>query len=89
MVGGLDLGGGGVVGFAVEVLVVLSPHPFQCRELELLDFPPGFAMAGQFGLVATVDGLGESVVVGVADAAGRWLRAEFENLVGVDHGHVV
>jgi len=61
-----DLGGGAHVELAVEAGVVPPPHPFEGRELDLLDRSPGPALADQFGLVEVVDRLGEGVVVALS-----------------------
>jgi hypothetical protein len=58
----LDLCWGAVAEFAVEAFVVPPPHPFQRRELDLLDCSPGAAAADQLGLVETIDGPSESIV---------------------------
>lgn len=84
MVRGLDLEWSAHVALAVEAGVVLSPHPFERREFDLLDCPPGPALADQLGLVEVVDGLGHRVVVRVADGSGGGDGAEFDGPVGVD-----
>ena len=49
--------------------------PAQRRELDVVDCAPRAAAPDHLGLVEAVDGLGERVVVGVADAANRALDA--------------
>lgn len=58
----LDLEWGAHVELAVEALVVPPPDVFEGREFDLLDGPPGAALADEFGLVEAVDCLGEGVV---------------------------
>jgi hypothetical protein len=41
------------------------------------------------GLVETVDGFGESVVIGISDAADRRLDASFSQALGVLYGYVL
>ena len=67
VVAGLDFCRGALVEFGMQALVVEPPHPFQRRELDLLDGSPGSALADQLGLVKRVDRFGESVVIAVAD----------------------
>jgi hypothetical protein len=43
-------------------------HPAQGRELHILQTTPGSSAVDQFALVQAVDGLGQGVVVGVANA---------------------
>jgi hypothetical protein len=49
--------------------VVEPIDPFQRRKLDSLERPPRPAPVNDFGLVEAVDGLGECVVIAVADAA--------------------
>lgn len=69
--------------------MVPPPHPFERRKLDLLDRPPGPALADQLGLVEVVDRLGEGIVIRVPDSACRRGRAKFDDAVGVNHRHVV
>lgn len=62
VVGGLDFGGGAVVEFGVEALVVPPPDPFQGREFDLLCGAPGSAATDELGLVEPVDGFGRLVL---------------------------
>jgi hypothetical protein len=41
------------------------------------------------GLVEAVDGFGESVVIGISDAADRRLHASFSQALGVLNGYVL
>ena len=43
--------------------------PFERREFDAIDVPPWPFVTNDFSLVETVDGLGEGVVVRVADAS--------------------
>ena len=44
--------------------------PFQRCELDGLEGAPGSAAVDYFGLVKTIDGFGEGIVIGVSGAAG-------------------
>lgn len=70
----------------MESLVVPPPHILEGRELDLLNGAPGAALTDQFRLAEAVDGLGEGVVIRVADGSGRGFRAELDEPVGVDQG---
>jgi hypothetical protein len=55
----------------LEQPAVVEPvDPFQRGELDGLERPPWPAPVDDLGLVETIDGLGERVVIAVADAAG-------------------
>ena len=69
VIGLLDFDGCAVVELAVESLVVPPPHVLQIGQLDLFDGAPGSSAADQFGLLQTVDRLGERVVERVADRA--------------------
>ena len=58
-----------------EPPVVEPVHPFQGCELDGLERAPRPAPMNDLGFVQTVDGLGESIVVAVSDAADGWLDA--------------
>src|SRR5271168_2639960 len=63
---------------------IIEPvHPFQRRELDSLEGPPWPAAVDDLGLVETVDGLGESIVIAVPDAAYRRFDASFRQALGV------
>jgi hypothetical protein len=67
----LELGRGHVAEVAVEAFGVEPVDPSERRELDVLDAAPG-ALSGPadgLGLVVSVDGLGERVVVAVADGS--------------------
>src|SRR5512135_3940511 len=68
---------------AVEAAVVPPIDVLGDRELELLDCPPRPVPVDQFGLQLPDRGLGEGVVVGVADAADRGDRAGRGEPLGV------
>ena len=58
----------------VEDGAVVEPvDPFEGGEFEVVEAAPGAFVADKFGLVEAVDGLGERIVVAVADAADRGL----------------
>lgn len=63
--------------------------PFQGRELDFFDGPPGPAGFDQFGLVGGVHGLCEGVVVGVADGADRPGDAQLGKAVRIGQRHVL
>ena len=80
VVGVFDLGGGEVAELAVEALVVEPGHPPAGRELEVIEASPVPSVRGedggvavQFGLVETVDRLGERVVDAPIDV--KWFYA--------------
>lgn len=73
----------------MEALIVPPPHPFQCRQLDLFDSPPGAASTDQFGLVEPVDGLSERTVATIADGPGRGRGAEFDDPIRVDERQCV
>jgi hypothetical protein len=58
-------------------------HPFQRRELDTLERPPWPAAVDDVGLLETVDGLGESIVIAVPDAAYRRFDASVHQALGV------
>jgi hypothetical protein len=63
---------------------IIEPvHPFQRRELDSLERPPGPAAVDDLGLVETVDGLGESIVIAVPDAAYRRFDTRLRQALGV------
>ena len=57
--------------------------PLQGGVLEVVDAPPGAALADQFGLVQADDRLGQGVVVAVAAGADRGDRAGLGQPLGV------
>src|SRR3954454_15700920 len=66
-----------------EPPVVEPVHPFQRRELDGFERPPRPAPMDDLGLVETVDCLGESIVITVADAANRRLDSRLRQALGV------
>ena len=82
VVRGLDLGGCEVVDRFVGALVVEPVDPVHGLELDVVDIAPGPFGLDQFGLVGTDLGLGEGVVVGVADRTDRGVHACFEQAGG-------
>ena len=67
--------------------VVEPVDPFQRGELDGFKRPPGSAPVDELSLVEAVDGLGESVVVAVADAAHGRLHAGLGQAPGTGGGH--
>ena len=57
--------------------------PFEAGELDGFERPPGPAPVDHLGLVEAVDGLGQRVVVAVADTADGRLDAGFGQALGV------
>ena len=74
---GFELGRGNVAQGAVEPDLVEPVDPRQRGELEVVDVAPGAFVADAFGLVEADDGLGERVVVGIADGPDRSDSAGF------------
>src|SRR5258706_12931091 len=66
-----------------EPSVVEPVDPFEGGELDGLEVPPWSAPVDQLGLVKTVDGFGEGIVIGISDAADRRLYACFSQALGV------
>src|SRR4051794_22341489 len=64
------LGGWNVADRFEQAPVVEPVHPFQGGEFDSLQAAPWPAAADHFGLVEAVDGLGQGIIVAVADAAG-------------------
>lgn len=67
----------------MQAVVVVPPHVFQGRQLDLLDRAPGAAPADQLALVAGVDALGQGVVIRVADGSDRRFDSQLDQSVGV------
>ena len=63
--------------------IVEPINPFQRCELDGVERPPRPAPMDDLGFVETVDGLGQSIVVAVADAADRRFDAGFGQALGV------
>ena len=58
-------------------------NPFERRELDGFEISPWPTPMDHLGLVETVDGFGESIVIGISDAADRRLHASFSQALGV------
>ena len=58
-------------------------YPFQGRELHRFERAPRAATMNDLCFVEAVDRLGESIVIGVADAADGWLDAGLGEALGV------
>src|SRR6476619_1590892 len=72
-----------------EPPVVEPVDPFQGRELDSLEAAPWPAPMDHLGLVETVDGFGESIVIGISDTADRRLDTSFSQALGVLDGYVL
>ena len=66
-----------------ESPVVEPVYPFQRRELDGFEVSPRPAPMDHLGLVETVDGFGESIVIGISDTADRRLDTSFSQALGV------
>jgi hypothetical protein len=75
MVGGLGLSGRDVPDRLEEAVVVEPVDPFEGGELDRFEAAPGATPMDHLGFVKAVDGLGEGIVVAVADAADGGLDA--------------
>jgi hypothetical protein len=69
--------------------VVEPVDPFQRGVLDGLKGSPRAASVDYFGLVEAIDGLGQGIVVAVADAAHRGLDAGLGQALGVLDGHIL
>ena len=75
---------------AVNKATVVEPvDPDERRVLDVVDVAPRAAAPDDLGLVQTVDGLGERVVVRVADATDRALEARSGETLGIANGRVL
>src|SRR3954447_2695156 len=83
VVGGFELGRRDVAEGAVEPCVVEPVDPAERRELDVVDGPPGCLAADQLGLEHPVDGLGQSIVVGIGDGPNRRTSADVVEAFGV------
>ena len=72
-----------------EPPVVEPVYPFQRGELDGFERPPRLTSMDDLGFVKTVDRLGESIVVAVANAADRRLDAGLGETLGVSNADVL
>ena len=79
----LGLGGRDISDGFEQPAIVEPIHPFKGGEFDRLEAAPGSPPVDQLGLVEAVDGLGQRVVVGIADAADRGLDASLGQTLGV------
>src|SRR5438105_3086439 len=89
MVVGLCFGRWDVADRLEQAAVVEPIDPVQRGPLDVLARAPRRAPVDHLGLVQPVDRLGQRVVVGVADAAYRWLQAGLGQPLGVANRHVL
>ena len=75
MVGGFGLGGWDVAEGREQAAIVESIDPFEGGELDGLEGASRSALVDDLGLAEAVDGLGQGIVVAVADAADRGFDA--------------
>ena len=66
MEGGFILDQWHVLTGAVEAPMVAPIHPFECRELDVVERAPGSFTVDVLGLVESVDGFCECVIVGLS-----------------------
>ena len=64
-------------------------HPSQRCELNSLNVSPRALLSDQFGLVQSIDRLGECIVVGITDAADRRFNTGLIEPVGVADRYVL
>ena len=79
----LGLGRRDVADRLQQPAIVEPVDPFQRRELDGLERPPRPTSMDDLGLVETVDGFGESIVLGISDTADRRLDAGLSQALGV------
>jgi hypothetical protein len=65
----LCLGWRDVSDWLQQPAVIEPVDPFERRELDGFKIPPGSAPVNDLGLVKPVDGFGESIVIGIANAS--------------------
>ena len=58
-------------------------RPFQCCKLNGFELSPGSASVDHFGFVEAVDGLGESIVITISNAADRGFNSGFCQSLGI------
>lgn len=83
------LGGRDVADRAEEAMVVEPIHPAQCRHFHCGYTWPGALAPNNFGLVETVDRLGQGVVIRIAHAADRGDEIGFCKALCVVHGEIL
>ena len=89
VVAGLSLGWRDIADGSEQAAVVEPVDPFEGGELHCLEALPWPAPVDHLGLEQAVDGLGEGVVIGVADAADRGLDLGLGKTVGVAQREVL
>ena len=77
------LGGRDVADGSEKASMIKPIDPFESRELDGRHRFPWSAPMDHLSFVKPVDGLGESVVVAVADTADGWLDASLKQAFGV------
>src|SRR5688572_788632 len=85
----LGFGGRDIPDRSEQTLGVKPGHPLQRRQLDSRLRFPWPAAVDQLGLVQSVDGLGERVVVAVTAAAYGWFDARFCEPFAVANRHVL
>jgi hypothetical protein len=85
----LELAGWDVAAGAVQPAVVEPAHPFQGRQLCVIEPAPGPAAMNQLGLEQADERFGGGVVVGVGGAADGGYRAGVGEALGVPHSEVL
>ena len=64
-------------------LLLNQIHPFERRQLDGLEAAPWLVPVDDLGFVEAVDGLGQGIVVAIADATDRRLDAGLGQALGV------
>jgi hypothetical protein len=83
------LGGEDVADGLQQPTMVEPTDPFKRGVLDGFEAAPGSAPLDHLGFIETVDRLGQSVVVAVADTGDRWLDAGLGKALCVLAGHVL
>ena len=83
IIGGLGLGRRAVPDRLEEAAFIEPVDPFEGGELDRFEAASTAASMDHLGFVEAVDGLGESIVVAVADAADRGLDARLGEPLGI------
>ena len=69
--------------------VVEPVDPLEGCELDVFEIAPRTAWVDDFGFEQSDDRLSQCVVIGIADAAHRWLDAGFGQAFGVSDGDIL
>jgi hypothetical protein len=89
IVGRLGFSGGDVPDGLEDSSVVVPVDPLERGPLDIFPAMPGSSSVDDLGLIQAVDGLGERVVVAVADAADEGLKTGLGEAFRVSKGYVL